>query len=234
MTQFRDFQPHRRSFLTGMSVIGLIGATGVLSACASLPPLTMDDVIERLLRRSSERAFARLTSDGGFWDDQVETVGLGSILGSRGNILTDVLTSAVFKDQLQDAFGDLAAEGAYRAAPLVADAVRVIGVDAAQRLVRGGPTAATTFLRSEMGGTLINAMVPELGQAIRLARDPIIGRAISELAGVDLEGVTSRLSRTIDDAIWREMGLEEAAIRRDPRSTRDPVLIGAFGLNTAR
>ena len=222
--------PHRRAFLIGASAAGLLGLTG----CASQPRFTLEDAVQRLLLRSSDRAFARLTSDGGYWDDQVAAIGLGTILGTRGNILVEILTSAVFKDQLQYAFAELAEEGSERAAPLVADAVRVIGMDAAQRLVRGGPTAATEFMRSRVGPRLIDAMVPELGQAIRLARDPVVGRAISRLAGVDLAGVTSRLSNQINDAIWREIGREEAAIRRDPRSTNDPVLIGTFGLGSSQ
>lgn len=220
----------RRTFLTGLSATGAIG----LAACATVPKLSLEDAVQRLLRRSSQRAFSRLTADDGYWDDRIAAIGLDTILGTRGNILAGILTSAVFKGQLQDAFGALAVEGSQRAAPLVTDAVRVIGFDAAQRLVRGGPTAATDFLRSELGMTLIEAMVPELGQAIRLARNPIVGQAISRLSGVDLAGVTGRLSNQINNMIWREIGIEEAAIRRDPRSTNDPVLIGVFGLGGRR
>ncbi|MGB3738475.1 MAG: DUF4197 domain-containing protein [Pontixanthobacter sp.] len=220
----------RRAFLRGLSATGIIGLSLGAAGCANLPGLTLEDAVQRLLLRSSERAFARLTDNGGFWDEQVEAIGLGTILGTRGNFLANILTSTLVKDQLQDAFIDLAIEGSERAAPLVTDAVRVIGFAAAEQLVRGGPTAATQFLRGRMGGALIEAMVPELGQAIRLARNPIVNRTISQLTGVDLAGVTGRLSRSVDDAIWREMGLEEAAIRRNPRNTDDPLLIGTFGL----
>ena len=40
---------------------------------------------------------------------------------------------------------------------------------------------------------------------------------------------TTRFADNLDDTIWREIGLEEAAIRRDPQSTRDPLIIGTFG-----
>lgn len=218
----------RRGFVAGLSATGLIG----LSGCSTLPGLSFTDAIRRLLVLSSERAFTRLTSDGGYWDQQVARVGLENVMGTRGNVLAGILTSALFKDQLEDAFADLAIEGAQRAAPLVADTVRVIGIQAAVDLVRGGPSAATAFLRGEMGDSLVEAMVPELGQAIRVARDPIIGRAIAQLSGVDVAGVASRFSGQINDAIWSEMGIEEAAIRRDPQSTRDPLLIGVFGLGS--
>ncbi|MDN3644917.1 DUF4197 domain-containing protein [Pontixanthobacter aestiaquae] len=225
MTDLLDHHTGRRAFIVGGAATGALA----LSGCAGLPGFGFTDAIRRLLLLSSERAFARLTADGGFWDQQVGRIGLANIMGTRGNILAGILTSAVFKDQLEDAFADVAIRGAERAAPLVADAVRIIGIQAAEQLVRGGPTAATSFLRGEMGTSLVEAMVPELGDAIRLASDPVIGRAISRLSGVDVAGVSNRFSGDINNAIWNEMGVEEAEIRRNPRGTNDPVLIGVFG-----
>ena len=203
-----------------------------LPACSSIPGFGFTDAIRRLLFLSSERAFARLTAPGGFWDEQVAQIGLGNILGTRGDILSGILTSTIFKSQLEDAFADVAIRGAERAAPLVADAVRIVGLEAAEALVRGGPTAATTFLRGEMGSSLVEAMVPELGTAIRVAQNPVINQAISRLAGVDVASVSTRFSNSINDAIWTEMGFEEAEIRRNPRSTNDAVLIGVFGVGS--
>ena len=123
---------------------------------------------------------------GGFWDQQVAQIGFGELLGTRGDVLSRILTSALFKDRLETAFGDIAYEGAERAAPLVTDAVRTIGIQNAIDLVRGGPTAATTFLRGSMGRTLVEAMVPELGEAMRVAQDPLVGELLQGLTGVDL------------------------------------------------
>ena len=216
----------RRGFIVGATALGTVS----LSGCAGLPGYSFTDAIRRLLLLSSERAFARLTAPGGYWDDQVARIGLGSIMGTRGDILSSILTSALFKSQLEGAFADLAIKGAERAAPVVADAVRVVGISAAEQLIRGGPTAATSFLRGEMGNTLIDTMVPELGQAIRVAQNPVIGNAIARLSGVDVAGVATRLSDDINDAIWTEMGVEEGEIRRNPRATNDPLLIGVFGV----
>lgn len=216
----------RRAFLGGLS----IGGAGLaLSGCTSLPGFSMVDAVQRILFLSSERAFARMLQPDGFWDQQVATVGLENFLGARGGILASILTSALFKDRLYDAFGDIAYEGAYRAAPLVTDAVRVIGIRNAIELVNGGPTAATSFLRSSMGTTLVEAMVPELGTAMRVAQDPLVGQALAALTGVDIPQISSRFANRIDDTIWREIGAEEASIRRDPQSTRDPLIIGVFG-----
>ena len=134
----------RRAFLGGLS---LGGAALVLPGCAGLPGFSMVDAVQRILFLSSERAFGRMLQSDGFWDQQVAQLGLGDLLGTRGNVLSRILTSALFKSRLENAFGDIAYEGAERAAPLVTDAVRTIGIQNAIDLVRGGPTAATSFLR---------------------------------------------------------------------------------------
>ena len=226
MTEIMQRPTGRRAFIGGLS---LGGAALVLPGCAGLPGFSMVDAVQRLLYLSSERAFMRMLQRDGFWDQQVAQLGLNNLLGTRGDVLSRILTSALFKNRLENAFGDIAYEGAERAAPLVTEAVRTIGFQNAIDLVRGGPTAATAFLRGSMGETLVEAMVPELGTAMRVAQDPLVGELVRGLTGVDLAGATTRFAGNVDDTIWREIGVEEAAIRRDPRATNDALLIGVFG-----
>ena len=167
----------RRTFLAGAAATGVLA----LSACDSLPALSLTEAIRRLLTRASRAAFARLTAPGGFYDSELSRLDLPDVFGSRGGVLQSILTSAVFKTRLQREFNHIAERGARRAAPLVADAVRMIGIDNARDLIRGGPTAATGFLRQSMGASLIEVMVPELGEGMRLASDPIVGQAIAAL-----------------------------------------------------
>ena len=226
MTQILERATGRRAFLGGIT---LGGAALTLPSCAGLPGFSLVDAVQRMLYLSSERAFSRMLQGDGFWDQQVAQLGLGNLLGTRGDVLGRILTSGLFKSRLERAFGDIAYDGAERAAPLVTEAVRTIGIQNAIDLVRGGPTAATSFLRGAMGRTLIEAMIPELGTAMRVAQDPLVGELVNGLTGVDLTGATTRFADNINDTIWREMGAEEAAIRRDPAATRDPLIIGAFG-----
>ncbi|GMM92825.1 DUF4197 domain-containing protein [Qipengyuania sp. MTN3-11] len=218
----------RRAFMTRtMGGGAALGAISLAGCAGGYGGFSLVDAVQRLLFLSSERAFARML-DGGYWDSQVATLGLGNVLGTRGDVLTRILTSTLFKTRLESAFADIAYRGAERAAPIVTDAVRVIGFQNAVDLVRGGPTAATAFLRGNLGTRLVDAMVPELGQAMRVASDPLVGELLAGLTGVDVGGVATRVADTIDETIWREIGAEEAAIRRDPRSTRDPAIIGIF------
>lgn len=219
----------RRRLLAGMGATSLLA----LPACSSVGGgYSLTEAIRRLLLLSSERAFARLTAPGGFWDEQVARIGLNSLLGTRGDVLSRILTSQLFKDRLEGAFADFAVDASYRAAPLVTDAVRTIGFQNAVELVRGGPSAATDFLKADMGTALLDAMLPGLDRAIRVAEDPLVGQAVNAITGVDVTGIASRVGTRVNDAIWAEMGREEALIRRDPEATRDPLLIGVFGVGS--
>ena len=216
----------RRAVLAG--TLATSGAVA-LSACASgFGGFSFVDAVQRLLFLSSERAFDRMTSSGGFWDQQVAQLGLGQFLGGRGDVLSRILTSALFKNRLENAFGDIAWDASRRAAPVVADTIRTIGYQNAVDLIRGGPTGATSFLRTNMGSRLIDVMAPDVGSALRVASDPLVGELLSALAGVNTATVATGFADKIDDVIWDQIGLEEAAIRRDPRSTNDPVLISVL------
>lgn len=220
-------RPHtRRSLLAGAAG----GATLLLlPACATTGGFSMEEAVRRMLLLASENAFLRLTAPGGYWDEQVARLGMGNVLGARGDVLSRVLTSALVKDRLEERFATFAIDASFRAAPVVTDAIRMIGFQNAIDLVRGGPSAASGYLRQEVGTALIDAVVPELGDALRISRDPLIGQAISALAGVDVASVADRFGRQIDDAIWGEIAREEAAIRANPQATRDPAIIGVFG-----
>lgn len=227
MTEFVASPTTRRRLLAGASGGAVLL---LLPACASTGGgFSMVEAVRRMLLLATENAFARLTAPGGLWDEQVAALGLGEMLGARGDVLSRILTSALVKDRLEERFATFAIDASFRAAPVVTDAIRVIGFENAIALVRGGPTAASGYLRQEVGTALIDAVVPELGEALRLSRDPLVGQALSALAGVDVAGVADRFGRQIDDAIWGEIAREEAAIRANPESTRDPVLIGVFG-----
>jgi hypothetical protein len=226
MTRLTVPVTHRRAFIAGS--LASAAALALPSCTTAGGPISFTEAIRRLLVLSSERAFTRMTAPGGFWDQQVAQIGLNQFFGSRGNVLGNILTSALFKSRLEDVVADVAVDASYRAAPVVADTVRTIGFANAIALIRGGPTAGTSFLRQEMGPRLVDVLVPEVGQALRIAREPLVGQLIAGLTGVDFGGVARNFAGQVENAIWTEIGHEEAAIRADPRSTRDPVLIGVF------
>lgn len=219
-TQFAHIQIERRKVLGGM-LAG--GSLLLLPGCATTSRFSLIDAIRQLLYLSSTRAFARLTSPGGYWEQGVSQLGLEEFLGNRGTVLAQILTSGLFRRRMERAFAGVAETASDRAAPVVAEAVRVIGVENAIALVRGEPTAATAFLRGAMGDALVQTMVPEVGQALRAAQEPLVAQLLSQLTGVDVAGLSTSFAGRVNEVIWHEIGVEEAAIRADP------LLIGVFG-----
>ncbi|MFM5948425.1 MAG: DUF4197 domain-containing protein [Novosphingobium sp.] len=214
----------RRGFLAGSAAGGLVLLTG----CEGMGGFSMVEAIRRLLTISAQRAFSRLTAPGGFWDNEVARFDLPDMFSGSGGTIRSLLTSTVFKSQLQKQLNLMAEKGAERAAPVVLEAVRNISITDAVRLVRGGPNEATTWLRGEMGPALVNAMVPGLSDALRISRDPIVGQAIRALSGVDVSAIAGGIATRADNSIWSQIGVEESAIRANPQSTSDPLLIGVF------
>ena len=215
----------RRTFLAGTAAVGLLALPG----CAAVGGFSMVDAIRRLLDMSSRNAFAKLTAPGGFWDSEVARFDLPTLFSSGGgSVLSALLTSSVFKTNLQHQLNIVAEKGAERAAPVVYETVRKISVPDAIGLVRGGPTAATSYLRSEMGPALINAMIPGLTDALRLGNDPVIGQALKALSGVQFASAAQAIANRADNSIWYQIGNEESAIRAHPETTRDPLLIGVL------
>ena len=150
------------------------------------------------------------------------------VLFTGGGAVQTLLSSGPFKQGLQKQLNLVAEKGAARAAPVVYQAVKSISVADAVGLIKGGPTAATSFLRAEMGPALINAMIPGLSDALRLTGDPIVRQAMSALAGVDVGQVAQAVALRADNSIWYQIGSEESAIRANPQSTNDPLLIGVL------
>ncbi|MCC6924777.1 DUF4197 domain-containing protein [Novosphingobium sp.] len=213
----------RRAFLAGTTAAGLLALPG----CQSMGGFSMVDAIRRLLDISARNAFAKLTAPGGFWDSEVARFDLPEMFGASGGIRS-LLTSAVFKQNLQKQLNVVAEKGAARAAPLVYEAVTNISIPDAVAIVRGGSSAATGYLRSQMGQGLVNAMVPGLSDALRISGDPVLGQAIRALSGVDVGQIAQSVATRADNSIWKQIGIEEGAIRAHPESTRDPLLIGVF------
>ena len=218
----------RRGFVVGL---GALSATALvpLSGCAGgLGGFSFVEAVRRLLTLSSVAALDRLTAPGGFYDDQVARLNLPDVFGSRGGVLANILTGVVFRDRLQRTLANFAVDGARRAAPVVADTIRTVGFANAVALIRGGPTAATSFLRQEMAGRLIDVMFPVIGDAMRVANDPVLGQALAAVTGVDIPAVARDVAFQADTILWNEMGREESSIRADPRRTNDPLLIAAL------
>jgi hypothetical protein len=187
------------------------------------------DVARRLLELSSRNAFARLTAPDGFWNSAVARINMPVLFGKSPKGMPGVLRQPKFREQLQHRLNIIAEDGARAAAPQVAEAIRTLTFDNPDALVNGPATAATSYLRTKVGPTLVNAMIPAMDRLLRAADDPIITQAVAALKNVDLADAAHALALGADNAIWFEIGGEEATIRREPGKTGDALMVQAFG-----
>ena len=217
-----DLSLSRRGLLAACCTFPLLALPG----CASLPGFGMEDAIRRLLTLSSQRAFARLLNENGFFEDELARIPLPQSSAIAGALLRTPLV----QNQLLRLMNRAAANAAEAAAPVVYDAVRSMSFSDAVSLVRGGPTAATDLLERSMGNAIVDAMFPGVGNALRSLDIGILNQVVRSATGIDFQGLQRHVSESAARGIYRAIGREEAAIRANPRATGDPVLMGVFGV----
>ena len=206
--------------LPGCSTIGDYGGFG------------LEDAIRRLLTVSSQRAFANLLQDNGFFEDELARVTLPPQLGGAGapGVLAALLRTPAAQNQLLRLVNSAAAEAAENAAPVVYDSIRDLTITDALSIVRGGPTAATAYLEQSIGDRIVGALFPGVGNALRVLDSGVLSQALGAATGIDFAGLQQDVAQKAARGIWRAIGREEAAIRADPSRVDDPVLRGVFGL----
>lgn len=198
-----------------------------LAACATpMGRYTVEEAVRRLLQLSSQRAFARLTEPGGFYDDQLTRITPPDLDTDRGGaVLSALLRTRAVRDRVGMALNDVAVDLADNAAPIVMDAVQRMTLADAVSVLRGGPTAATDLLAREARGSVVEALLPGASRALRSDMFEMLTAALSATGGRDYAALAGNVSGQIGDAIFRAIGREEAEIRRDPAATRDPILM---------
>lgn len=220
----------RRQFLGAGSALALLALTG----CQQGLHYSLTEVIQRLLTISSQRALARLMAPGGFYDSQIAQISLPDRLSTKASLVTRALLTTVVRDRLLKQVNRAAERGAERAAPVIADAIISISPQDAAAIVRAaGSPAATLLLQRQMGDALIPAMLPGIDEGLRLFDNQIVTDVLRVATGIDFSGLRDDVTHKASNAIFAEMGQEELAIRADPQSTGDPMLIAALTASKA-
>lgn len=217
-----DTSSARRGVLVALSATSVLAIGG----CATtMGRYSLEEGVRRLLEMSTQRAFARLTQPGGFYDDQLTRIIVPDLGGQGGAIVSAILRTNAVRDRVGRALNDVAVDLADGAAPVVLDAVRSMSLADAVSVLRGGPTTATDLLARNARSAVVEALLPGALRALHSDLFEILSTALSASSGRDLSAMADSVSGQIGDAIFRAIGREEAAIRANPRETRDPVLI---------
>jgi hypothetical protein len=219
----------------------VLSRRGLIGAALALPLLTLpgcaggfgfglEEAVRRLLTLSSQRAFARLLEENGFFAHDVARVVLPSQLGGSRptTLLAALLKQPAVQDRLLRQVNRAASQAAQVAAPIVTQSIRSMTIADALSIVRGGSTAATDYLERQMGNAIFDAMLPEVGEALQLFDNQIVTQALRAATGIDFAGLRQDVAMKASQGIYRAIAQEEAAIRADPSATGDPVLRSVF------
>jgi Protein of unknown function (DUF4197) len=218
----------RRSLLATAAMVPLLALPG----CAGTGGFSLVEAIRRLLTLSSQRAFAALMQDNGFFDSQIARISIPDQLGGSmaGGLIAAILRTDAFRSRLTRQVNRAAEKGAALAAPIVTDAITSLSVADALSVVRGGSSAATDRLSQALGSRLFETMLPGIGDGLRLFDSAIVTQALNVATGIDFAGLRDDVTRKASDGIYRAIGHEEAAIRANPAATGDPLLTAVFGI----
>jgi hypothetical protein len=218
----------RRQLLGAVALAPLLSLPG----CAGTGGFSLVEAIRRLLSLSSQRAFASLMQENGFFDSQVARISVPDQLGgvAATGIVSALLRTDAFRSRLTRQVNRAAEKGAALAAPIVTDAITSLSVEDALSVVRGGSSAATDKLGAALGTRLVDSMLPGVSDGLKLFDSAVVTQALKLATGIDFAGLRDDVSRKASDGIYRAIAREEASIRANPQATGDPLLIAVFGL----
>jgi hypothetical protein len=222
---------HRRS------VLGLAAAAGLLAlpGCSSLPGISLTEAVKRLLTLSSQNAFAELLQPNGFFDSQVARISVPDSLGGSRiiSIATALLRSKPIQERLLKQVNRAAEKGAELASPIVAETIRNMSIADAAAIISGGSRAATRLLQGQLGNSLVDRMLPGIGNGLKLFDNEIINLVLSQATNVDFSSISRDVTNKVSDAIYRSIGAQEESIRANPRATNDPLLMAVLAARKA-
>ena len=104
----------RRSLLAAGLSLPLLALPG----CATMGGFGFEDAIRRLLTLSSQRAFARLLQENGFFEDELARVPLPPELTGAGAVTSALLRTSLVRNQFLSLMNRAAANAAEAAAPI--------------------------------------------------------------------------------------------------------------------
>ena len=146
---------------------------------------------------------------------------------------TALLRSKPIQERLLKQVNRAAEKGAELASPIVAETIRNMSIADAAAIISGGSRAATRLLQGQLGNSLVDRMLPGIGNGLKLFDNEIINLVLSQATNVDFSGISRDVTNKVSDAIYRSIGAQEEAIRANPRATNDPLLMAVLAARKA-
>ena len=226
--------------LSGQSGKGqALSAPSGLGALSGLPGnVTTREGQDGLRQALTKGAIAAVTHVGrldGYWADGEIRIPLPGTLGSLQKTLKGVGLSGPL-DDLHLRVNRAAETAAPRARTLFTRAISTMTIDDVAGVLRGGDTAGTQYLKGRTGAQLETLFHPPMKQALEGSGAMKAFRSVSAQQGLDrfmgsdpADSLTRFAVAKGLDGLFHYVGVEEAAIRRDPVKQTTGLLKKVFG-----
>ncbi len=190
--------------------------------------------LKEALNVASGLASERLSAKDGFMGDAAVRIPLPGVLGQAQKKLQPFGMAGPL-DDLQMKVNRAAEAAVPTASKLVIDAVKAMTLDDAMSILRGGDTAATTFLRKRTEAGLRQSFRPYFDKSLATsgalaAIDGVVAKYGAGLVKTDAKTWLADAATTgALDGLFYYVAREEQAIRRDPAKRTSDILRKVFG-----
>jgi len=209
-------------------------STGLINASGETDTQTIAAGLKEALRVGSRRAVQKASKEGGYMENPEIRIPLPSRLQGMADTLEKVGMAGQIKT-LEKKMNTAAEEAAGQAAPVFIDAISDMSISDARRILGGGPSAATNYLREKTS------------EELRSRYKPIVQEKLKSVGVVDLYNSLHDRYRKLPatpsveftpqdyatdqalDGLFQLLAGEEKRIRNDPAARTTDLLKQVFG-----
>ena len=222
----------RRDVTAGLAWLSLWPRRG--AAAAGLSETDAASAVRVALQRGAEAAVGLLGRPDGFLGNALVRIALPGALKDAAKLMK-AMGQGRQVDELVTAMNRAAEAAVPEARSLLVGTVKVISVEDAVKIVRGGDTAVTEFFarktRTPLGEKflpIVTRATEKLSLAERYNKVAAQGAAMGLVKGDDANVQKYVTARTLD-GLYLMIGEEEKKIRADPVATGSALLKQVFG-----
>jgi len=203
--------------------------------------LTTDEVVSGLkeaLTVGAQNSANKLSSVDGFFKDAAIKV----LMPPEAQKVEKTLRSVGLGKQVDDAILSMnraAEDAAKSAAPIFVSAVKQMSIQDAWGILKGGDSAATTYLRTKTTSSLTEAFRPVIEQSLeKVNATKYWNTVFTTYNKFSKDKVNTDLSAYVTEkalsGIFHQVALEEQKIRKDPVAQTTDILKKVFGSSSGK
>jgi len=207
---------------------------GLQEQSSSLDDATIAKGLKEALAVGTERAVTAVSKPDGFFGNQLIKI----LMPEKIQNVANLLGKMGFQSQVDEfvlSMNTAAEKAAPKAASYFADAIREMTIADARKILQGGNTAATEYLRQKTGTKIQNSFKPAVTKSLnevgatRSYNQLMETYATVPFAPRESLDLDTYVTGKAVDGLFLMLGVEEKKIRTDPAARATELLKNVFG-----